>query len=287
MQVPFGRQPATETSWRFSLVLLLPLLPILAISCVSARAGDPYTQLMVGTDYSAGDYNDPIKTSISSLPISLKVARGHWIYRVATSYIHLRGPGNLIDTSGDGGTGNGTGGDVTTPTPGRRNIAGMGDIILSTTYDYEVPGKNIYLDLTGKVKVPVASARDHLGTGLVDTTLAAEVSKVFGKLAVYGGGRYRLAGHSRAFPLRNTSGYDTGLSYNASKKVSLLLDYSWVQSSYVYGLPISAVTALATYKVNPGFRIQAYCSRGLTRNTADTSIGVQFVIRFYGRGKPV
>lgn len=51
-----------------------------------------------GVNYSEGDYGDTRKTKVVAAPIALKYSRGGFSVRVSVPYVHIDGPGSLLDT---------------------------------------------------------------------------------------------------------------------------------------------------------------------------------------------
>jgi hypothetical protein len=65
-----------------------------------------------GISYSEGDYGDTQKTKVIAAPLSLKYKKGPIAFKISVPYIHISGPGSLIDSpqGRDGGFDNsGTG----------------------------------------------------------------------------------------------------------------------------------------------------------------------------------
>ena len=64
--------------------------------------------LSTGVSYSRGDYGDIAETEVISVPVSLKYRRGNWRFKVTVPWVHISGPGSLLQTpegrdSGSGG----------------------------------------------------------------------------------------------------------------------------------------------------------------------------------------
>ena len=57
-------------------------------------------RLSTGVSYSEGDYGDILDTKVIAAPIGLKYSKGGFSVRVSVPYIHIDGPGSLIDTPG-------------------------------------------------------------------------------------------------------------------------------------------------------------------------------------------
>jgi hypothetical protein len=165
------------------------------------------------------------------------------------------------------------------PSSSTRTVSGIGDIYAGVTWSTE-PARDFYLDLTGKVKIPVASQVKGLGSGKADVTFAIDATKVIGTVSLYGGTRYRIIGKSPAFTSRNTWGASIGASVDASRALNLAVDYDWQQSSFAGGKPSSEVTASATIKLAPSLRLQAYGTTGLNSQSVDAAGGLQLIWKF-------
>jgi hypothetical protein len=261
---------------------------------------DNYIQFGAGIDYSQGTYGDITDTKVTSLPLSVKVVRGRLALKVAVPFVHISGPGSLLTTTegSSGGSGSGSSGSGSTPggsgsgssgssgdiivLPGGRSRIdnGIGDVVASATYTFDLVPGSLFFDATGKVKLPTASTRKRLGTGKTDVTVAGTLTKVLGSLSVYGEGRRRFAGRSAAFPLRDTWGASTGAALAASRNLTLGVDYDWQQSAFRLNGPSSELTGSATVRLSPALRLQAYGVAGLSRNSVDKGAGVQLFYRF-------
>jgi hypothetical protein len=94
--------------WTSMFALMLASTPAIAETPqkVSVRVS-------TGSSYSTGKYGDTRATEVISAPVSAKFVRGPLSVRVSVPFVHLRGPGRLIDTplggASDGGSGGGSG----------------------------------------------------------------------------------------------------------------------------------------------------------------------------------
>lgn len=55
-------------------------------------------RLSTGVNYSEGDYGELQDTQVVSVPLALKYKRGRFSVRVSLPYVHIDGPGSLLDT---------------------------------------------------------------------------------------------------------------------------------------------------------------------------------------------
>jgi hypothetical protein len=173
-------------------------------------------RLSTGINYSTGNYGELTDTKVIYAPVSLKYKKGNFSVRVSVPFVHVDGPGSLIQTpeGSGGGSGSGSGGrtdnsgpgsansgsgssgsgsgsvqvDSTAPVPVSSKRNGFGDVVVAATYSFDL-GSGFYLDASGKVKIPTASTAKRLGTGEVDITPALDLVKEIGPATFYVHGR--------------------------------------------------------------------------------------------------
>ena len=271
-----------------------------------------------GVSYSRGDYGDPRDTKVVAAPLSLKYAKGPLSFRISVPFVHIDGPGSLIQTpegrdagsgssnsgpgssnsgsgssgsggsgssgSGSGGSGSGgsnSGGNIAPGpvVPGSLRRSGFGDVNIAMTYSVGL-GADMFVDLTGKVKLPTASQAKRLGTGKVDVTAGMDLVKDIGDASLYVGGRRRFAGRPTGSAIRDVWGAGGGTSYRASKSLSIGVDYDWQQSAFQGSGSSSEVTGWASFRIGSAVRMQVYGGTGFTTNSADLVGGVALSWRF-------
>lgn len=52
----------------------------------------------VGANYSEGEYGDTQSTKVMSAPVAIKYKKGGFSIRVSVPYVHIEGPGSILDT---------------------------------------------------------------------------------------------------------------------------------------------------------------------------------------------
>lgn len=281
-------------------------------------AGDGNLRISVGATYSEGRYGQAAKTEIATVPVSAKYTRGRFSVRVTGSYVHIRGPGTLLDGTGsgasgsgnsgsgsggsevsddenenenEGGSGSGSGsddaGETITPTvvgaalltPARtRTRGGLGDTTVTLAYALPL-GDMFALEPRARVKLPTASSRKGIGTGKVDVTLAADLVGMFGSATVYAGARRRFLGRTALFPVRDGWGFGGGASYQLPGGLTIGADYDWLQSAVPRRGPISEASLWVSAKLTRTLRLQAYGGTGFTARSADALGGLTLVWR--------
>jgi hypothetical protein len=300
------------------------LCPSLASAQTSAETQDQKKsdpgqwRLGTGFSYSEGDYGDTQKTKVIAAPVSLKYKKGPITFKISVPYIHISGPGSLIDSlqgrdggfdnsgpgsastsnSGPGSSSSGSSGSSGSGSSGASgsggttvgsNIvpgggvsgkrSGIGDVSLGLAYTIDF-GNDFYADVSGKVKLPTASKSKNIGTGKVDVTAGIDLIKDIGNASIYIGGRRRFTGSSAARPLRDIWGLGGGASVRANKLLTVGADYDWQQSSAITGSgPSSEVTSWGSFRLSSKARLMVYASKGFTTNSADFAGGMSISIR--------
>ena len=184
-----------------------------------------------GINFSKGDYGEIEDTEVFSVPVSLTYRSGKFKVRVSVPWVHIDGPGSLLqtpegrdgggggsdsDNSGSGSTSGGSGssgsgssgsgssgssGGTVVSTNGvtlaNNRRSGIGDVNVAMTYSFDLGG-DFYFEPTAKVKLPTASVAKRLGTGQADVTLSADVIKDLGPASFYLHGRRKFAGKPMA-----------------------------------------------------------------------------------------
>lgn len=79
-------------------------MPAMAMAQTADQPPAPQTsdpgiwRISTGITYSQGDYGDTADTNVVSAPVAVKYTRGGFSIRVSVPYVHIDGPGSLIDT---------------------------------------------------------------------------------------------------------------------------------------------------------------------------------------------
>jgi outer membrane putative beta-barrel porin/alpha-amylase len=244
-----------------------PALCALALSLATqsgAGADSTPWSLGVGFDYSSGTYGESQSTDILYIPVIGKYEIEDWAFKLTVPYISVRGPGNVIPGLGEV---NRTPTTVTTQ-------SGLGDIVAAATYtlyagDASAPG----WDLTGKIKFGTADANKGLGTGENDYSAQVDVYKSFDRTTVFGTLGYSILGSSATIPLNNVFYAAVGASYKFSDQLSSGLSLYGRQAASSTSGQQGDLTAFATYKLDPLWKVQGYALLGLASGSPDWAIG--------------
>lgn len=159
---------------------------------------------------------------------------------------------------------------------GRRS--GLGDITVTLAYAAD-PLPWLTLQASGRVKLPTASRSRGIGTGKVDTTLAAEAIARFGAASVHAGARRRFLGRPTGWTIRDGWGVGAGASYALGQGVSIGADYDWLQSATPGRAPLSEATGWISLPLGQRLRLQAYAGTGFSSRSSALLAGLSVSLR--------
>lgn len=172
-------------------------------------------------------------------------------------------------------------GGVVSPTSSLTNNrrSGFGDASVSLAYEFGL-GNDLYVSVGSKLKIPTASVAKRLGTGKVDVTVSADVSKDIGDASFYISGRRKFAGKPAGSTIRSVWGAGGGASIRASRSLTLGGDYDWQQASFAGGQASSEVTGWAYVRLNRSLGVTVYAGTGLNQASADFLGGMTVTVKF-------
>jgi len=226
-----------------------------------------------GVDFTSGEYADNQTTSILYIPFSAKALFGDFEAKVTVPYIRIKGPGTVV--------GGGEVGPIA-----RDRVAnmittqgGLGDVTASLTYTKFMQDNTLFVDFTGKVKLPTASDEKNLGTGLTDFTTQVDVTKIVGGANLFATAGYRFMGSSDTLVLRDGFLGSLGASFNVSDRASLGLIYDYRQSASLRAENPSELTGFVSWKLSKKIRLQTYGIVGFSSGSPDTGVGMQISLR--------
>lgn len=198
------------------------------------------------------------------------------------------GGGGTADDGGCSGKGSGVSGKnrvcgLTTRNAGQKvTTSGLGDIILKGRY-YVVEEKD-YMPLiavTGRMKLPTASASQGLGTGRLDYGAGVEVSKMLGEswIAFLDGG-YNVIGDPEGINFQNQHWYDVGAGYYVTKTLLVSAyyeEYRAIARGFVNARDVFIAT---NYTASQAWRFNGGVTVGLSDGAPDYAVTVGASYRF-------
>lgn len=247
--------------------LLTVLLPCLSALFVTSTWGSERT-LTVGGYYSRGDYGKEATTQIWSVPLSIKYKNWPWTAKATWSYIGISGPGNIN-----------TEGRYTLDALRSDGEYGLGDIYASLGYAFPRRRQLPLLEVTGKLKLPIADSDKGLGTGQRDVELIAEASKVLLSTNYAMAVGYKWRGDPPDIALRNTAAITISAARNISSLDSLGGSFNFRQASVASNPAQKDFTLFYTRRQSPSRSFTLYGIKGFSMSSPDLAIGFQLAWR--------
>jgi len=234
-----------------------------------ANANEPEFRWATGLDYTSGEYSDDLTTEILYVPFTGTALLGDFTFKATVPYIRIKGPGTVVG-----------GGEIGPITRNRvpANITtqgGLGDVTASMTYTAYMQNNTMFVDFTGKVKLPTASSAKNLGTGKADFTTQIDMTKKTGDLNLFATAGYRFMGSSDTLPLQNGFLGSLGASVDVSNRASIGLIYDYRQSASINSANPSELTGFVSWKLAKKLRLQAYGIVGFSNGSPDGGAGIQ------------
>jgi hypothetical protein len=263
-------------------------------------------QLSTGAEYSRGDYGELASTEAFVVPFSARVSFGSFSLRASVPWLSVRGPADVapvVDddggergsnsgsgssgsgSSGSGGSGGGGsgGGDDDPPEEegedrdfaDDRKVQGMGDATVSAAWSFrDIAGTRLYVDVTGRVRLPTGDKARGLGRGTTDYATLAEMGwdGKRGGVFVLGGRRYP---ESTATVKRRDTWQGSGGGWVNVGKASLVgVQGNWREASTATGVDSRSVDVFLNLGLADGWRLDVTGSAGLSKAAPDYAVGL-------------
>lgn len=257
-------------SWVKAVLATLLLAFLIAAPARSAE-DDRRFRTNIGLDYTSGSYGADEKTEIVYIPWSVQAEDGPWTVRAVVPWLHVSGPALILDGADGGAVG----------TRATESASGLGDISLSLMYSLEqLYDQGLFIDFTGRFKLPTASLTKGLGTGKSDASFQVDVAQSLGQFIPFATLGYKWAGVPEGFKLRNTIYGSVGLQYSWSETVATGLSYDYRQSSIKESSDPQEGLAYLNVRFTDEWSVNFYGIMGFSENSPDAGGGVTFVYRF-------
>jgi len=257
------------------------LCAAVAAAAILASAGTANAMTRVsfssGVDYSSGDYGTGSDTEVISVPLSARVTSGDWSVRVSVPYLQISGNANVVDVTDGGGAE--TGGGTITRSGTER---GFGDTTLSVTRSFTNLGgahSGMYVDVTGRVRLPTGDDGKGLGVGATDYAIAGELGMSHRNHGGYVNVARRFLGDPSGQDRQDGWQTNLGVWIRTGEHTTLGATYFWREASFRGGAQPSEVGAYIAYRFDDKWRVSLNASAGLSDGSPDESVGLRFTYR--------
>jgi hypothetical protein len=163
---------------------------------------------------------------------------------------------------------------------------GMGDTTVALTRTFSPKKKSdLYIDVTGRVRLPTGDEDKGLGVGVTDTAVALEVGAAGRKHGAYVNLARRFLGERD--DLERTDGWQARVGgwVKVDDKTTIGASYYWRNSSFKDGEEPSEVGVYVSRKLTKDVDVSLDAGFGLSDASADSSVGLRFTWRSGRKGK--
>jgi len=244
-------------------------LAAVASAYAAAPALADRLSLAAGAEYSSGDYGDPEDTTVWYEYVSARYSMAPWAFKVTVPFLQIDGPATVTD---DGEV---EGGGAT------RMVSGIGDVSLSTTYTFSWKPEKLYLDLTGRVRLPTGDNDRGLGSGEVDYALIATLDKTFDGIGVNIKGGRRFLGDSAGRNRQDGWLAGAGLSVDLDKETEIGTSLDWREAAFETSSDPADVDIYVRHNLTNDLRVNVYALAGLSDGSPDFGTGLSLTWTAY------
>lgn len=235
-----------------------------------------------GVDFSSGDYGEAVDTEVVSVPLVGRFITDRWSFRGSISYLSIKGPADVADTAdgggGDGGGDPGGGGAI----PRTGTEEGFGDLTLQATRSFRHLGgedSDLYLDVTGRVRLPTGDEDRGLGVGATDYTLLGEFGSSGDSGGIYVNGGWRFLGDRAGSAREDGAQAGVGGWVNVSETTRIGASASWREASTATGDDPASASVFVSQRLGDNLRLSVNAGAGLSDASAVYSGGIRLTWR--------
>ncbi len=218
-----------------------------------------------GLNYSSGDYGTGSTTRIVALPFFFRYGQGDWTFKAVVPYYEVSSDNGVVPGLGAVNRGGARARSAAA-------IEGWGDPVLSASYA-AYQDASWLLDLTGRVKVPLADASSGLGTGAYDYGAQVDLYKTWGALTMFGGVGYTVFGSAPGIPLDNAYNRSLGAAYRLNVTRTLGVIYDSREALGPTVAPLSEMMVYLDQKLDRRWKTQLYVLLGFDQGSPDRGLG--------------
>ncbi|MCB1915157.1 MAG: transporter [Rhodocyclaceae bacterium] len=250
---------------------VLPLLAATAVAgfghaAIAAESSSGDLTMMVGVDYSTGEYGSEKETRTWVVPFIAKYENGPTTLKASIPWIRTTGPGDVIGVGPDRIPAEGSENETKTE-------SGIGDLVLSAGYA-AVQNRHLLLDVIVKVKIPTADEDRALGTGKTDYSLQLDGATLIKGLTLFGTVGKKKYGDPDGRDYRDPYYGSIGVGKRVIPSTFAGASYDWRDNVTRTGDEIRELTLFASHRLGGGNKLQAYLVRGFSDNSPDIGAGV-------------
>jgi len=258
------------------------VMPVISMLCATllpvphqaSAATDGETSIILGAEYTSGDYGTSSKTKIWYFPVTLRYETDVNAASITVSYLSVEGRGDVVVSGGGGGMGMGSQTVKRTSTQtGTRTDSGLGDVILAGSHKL-FGTTSTRIDLTGKIKFGTADETDNLGTGENDYAVQLDFEKDYNSNSMFGSAGYKILGDPPGTDYKNVFYGSIGFSHKLDAVRAAGLAFDAQQAALSGGSRQSELTLFLNNKLDKKTRLTGYVLKGFANGSPDWGLGV-------------
>ena len=238
----------------------------------ASAATDAETSVILGAEYTSGDYGTSSKTKIWYFPVTLRYETDANAASITVSYLSVEGRGDVVVSGGGMGMSSSTV-KRTTTVNGTRTDSGFGDIILTGSHKLSGTADS-RIDLTGKIKLGTADETDNLGTGENDYAVQLDFEKNYTVNDLFGSAGYKIIGDPPGTDYRNVFYGSIGFSHKLDAARAAGIEFDAQQSALSGGSALSELTLFLSNKLDKKTKLTGYLLKGLDNGSPDWGLGI-------------
>jgi hypothetical protein len=248
---------------------------LLSLLSVNAFAGD--YSFTTGAEYTRGDYGTTIDTSQWYIPFKFGYTTDQYALSVTIPYVRISGSEEVLSMSGSTHISPMLSTTSTTMSTNERTDSGLGDVLLSGTYQLQAETKaDPWIAVTGKIKLGTASEDKNLGTG--ENDYAAQLELAQQALSGYVG--YKIVGDTTETDFDNVFYGAAGVSFPAGKEWKAMVEYYAEQAALAGADNLSEVSLTLSKPLSDKRKLSLYMIKGLSDGSPDWGMGVNLQYLF-------
>jgi len=256
------------------------VMPAISMLCATllpvphraSAATDGETSIILGAEYTSGDYGTSSKTKIWYFPVTLRYETDVNAASIGVSYLRVEGRGDVVVSGGGMGMGSQTV-KRTSRLNGTRTDSGLGDVILTGSHKLSGTASS-RIDLTGKIKFGTADETDNLGTGENDYAVQLDLEKDYNINSVFGSAGYKILGDPPGTDYKNVFYGSIGFSHKLDAARAAGLAFDAQQAALSGGSGLSEITLFLNNKLDKKTRLTGYVLKGFANGSPDWGLGV-------------
>ncbi len=161
-----------------------------------------------------------------------------------------------------------------------RDVRGLGDASVSFTYSFlDIAQSRLYVDLTGRVRLPVGDETKGLGTGATDVITATEIGWDGTRGGVFFGLGRRFLGSVAGYDRQDGWQASAGFWRNIGKISVFGAQTSWRNAALAGGEDPQSVDVYLTRRLSRGWKFEVSAGAGLSNASPDYAFGLNFIWR--------